>query len=426
MTNARETAVRCLIEVFDREGFSQLVLDSALRRDGLLPQDRAFCAALFYGVVERRITLDWVIQQYSRNKVEELTPAVREILRAAFYQLIFMPSVPDSAAVDEAVKLCRGLGMEVATGFVNGTLRTFLRAEKAFEMPKHYVHALSVQYSVPEELISLWNTVYGKGKTLEILSGCHTPPPVFARVNLLRATPEALIARLSEEGITAEMTELPGALRLHDMGDITALPTFQEGLFHIQDLSSQRCAAALMAAPGMRVLDVCAAPGGKSFTIAEGMENEGELLAMDIAPNRLRLVADGARRLGLDCLATEVHDAVEHDRALGRFERILCDVPCSGYGVLRRKPEIRYKALASVKELPALQKAILTASAQALSTGGRLLYSTCTLNPAENQLVVKGFLAEHPDFALAGEMVTTFPTREGGDGFFYAPLTRNA
>lgn len=426
MKNSRETVVRCLTEVFDRAGYSQLVLDSAMRRDELSAQDRAFCSALFYGVVERRITLDWVIGQYSRNKVEELSPAVREILRSAFYQLMFMPSVPESAVVDEAVKLCRTFRMEVAAGFVNGTLRTFLRAGCAFEMPKHSVHALSVQYSIPEELLSLWNTVYGKEKTLAILLGCHTPPPVFARVNPCRTDVDALIARLADEGVTAEKTTLPHALRLQSFGDLHALPAFCEGLFHIQDLSSQRCAEALEAAPGMRVLDVCSAPGGKSFTLAEIMNNEGELLCCDSAPNRLHLVREGAQRLGLSMIKCQTRDASVPDDTLGLFDRILCDVPCSGYGVLRRKPEIRYKPLAEARELPALQKAILTASAAHLAPGGRLIYSTCTLNPGENALVVRAFLAEHPDFEAAGEAVTSFPEREGGDGFFYAPLRRKA
>lgn len=423
MANARETAVRALLKVFDGGGFSQLVLDSQMKKDGLTPEDRAFCSALFYGTVERRITLDWVLEQYSRDKVRELTPAVREILRLSLYQLIFLPSVPESAVVDEAVKLCRVFHMEVATGFVNGVLRTFIRASGAFQMPKHSVHALSVQYSVPEELISLWNTVYGKEKTLAILAGFHTPPPLFARVNTTRTTVEALLGRLAEEGAEASAAEVAGGIRLMQKGSPAALPAFREGFFHIQDLSGQKCAAALRAEPGMRVLDVCAAPGGKSFTLAEQMENKGELIACDLIPGRVSLIEEGARRLGLSILSARTQNGAEFAPELGEFDRILCDVPCSGYGVIRRKPEIRYKPLQSGKELPPLQLKILTNAARYLKKGGRLVYSTCTLNPQENQLVVKKFLAEHPGFEAEAPR-TLFPERDGGDGFFYEALIR--
>lgn len=421
---ARQIAVRCLIDIFDRGGYSNLVLDAQMKEADLSAQERAFCTALLYGVAEKRLTLDWALARYSQRPIGQLYPTVREILRVAAYQLLYMPSVPQSAAVDEAVKLSRVFGAGNASGYVNGVLRSFLRGEMAYEMPKNRINALSIQYSVPKELVAMWNTVYGKKKADAILEGSGGPPPVFARVNTLRITPAELIARLKAEGVEAAETGLAGALRLDGMGNLPTLPSFREGLFHIQDLSSQACAAALEAAPGMRVLDVCAAPGGKSFTIAEGMENRGELLAMDISASRLQKVESGAQRLGLSILTTRRNDASIVNDSLGQFDRILCDVVCSGFGVIRRKPEIRYKPLAELKELPAMQLKILTASAGYLAPGGRLIYSTCTLNPAENERVVKAFFAEHPEFSLAGEMTTTLPTKEGGDGFFFAPLTR--
>lgn len=426
MKSAREIAVRGLIEVFDHEGYSNLVLDQGMKKAELPPQERAFCAALFYGVVERCITLDWVLGRYSRQPVEKLTPAVRAILRLALYQLLYMPSVPDRAAVDEAVKLTRVLRVASAGGFVNGVLRHFLRDEKAVKLPRDPQKALAVQYSVPEALIALWQDAYGEEKTLSILEGCGGPPPLFARVNTTRTTAEALISRLSAEGVIAERTDLPDALRLINTGDITALPSFTEGLFHIQDLSSQRCAAALGARPGDRVLDVCSAPGGKSFTATEGMDGKGTLLAMDLSQSRLGLVAEGAARLGLSCIETRANDATQYHAELGQFDRILCDVVCSGYGVIRRKPEIRYKLPETVALLPETQYQILTTSACYLTEGGRLVYSTCTLNPAENEQVVERFLAGHPAFSLVDKTVTCFPAPQGGDGFFYAVLQRRS
>lgn len=426
MSNARITAVKGLIEVFDREGYSNLVLESLMKKESLPDRDRAFCTALFYGTVERRITLDWVIGRYSRQPVHKLSPAVREILRLAIYQLLYMPSVPQAAAVDEAVRMTRSLKVTSASGYVNGVLRAFLREGCRIALPKKELTALAVEYSVPEELIALWQQSYGEEKALSILQGAGGPPPLFVRVNTTRTTAEALIARLAEEGVTAHPTEIPDALRLEQSGNITALPAFREGLFHVQDLSSQCCAAALNVFPGHRVLDVCSAPGGKSFTLAEHMNNDGSLLAMDLYESRLKLVQQGADRLGLSCISTRENDASQPNAALGSFDRILCDVVCSGYGVIRRKPEIRYKPLATAAELPELQYRILAVSSGYLAAGGKLVYSTCTLNPAENEQVVERFLTEHPDFSLAGEMNTVFPSPLGGDGFFYAVLCKKS
>lgn len=424
MADARLTALQGLGEVLDREGYSNLVLESLMRKSALAAQERAFCTALFYGVLERRITLDWVLGRYSRQPVAKLSPAVREILRLAVYQLLYMPSVPEAAAVNEAVRETRALRVASAAGYVNGVLRAFLREGKQIPAPRNALTALSVRYSVPEELIALWQKSYGEEKTRAILEGAGGPPPVFLRVNTTRITAAELRQRLAEEGLETAETDLPDCLRCTGAGDLTRLPSFAEGLFHVQDLSSQRCAAALAVQPGQRVLDVCAAPGGKSFTLAEEMQNRGSLLAMDLSASRLRLVEQGAERLGLGCIATRQNDAAQFEPALGVYDRVLCDVVCSGYGVIRRKPEIRYKPVAAASGLPELQLAILTASAGYLAPGGRLVYSTCTLNPAENEGVVNAFLARRPDFALCAEPATCFPAPAGGDGFFYAAMER--
>lgn len=277
---------------------------------------------------------------------------------------------------------------------------------------------------MPKALITLWRQGYGEETTRAILEGCQSPAPLFIRVNSQKTTAEALITQLAEQSIPAEKTPVENALRLEGAGDVTRLAAFREGLFHVQDLSSQRCAAALAVRPGHRVLDVCSAPGGKTFTLAERMEDTGSLLAMDLYPHRLKLVEDGAARLGLRCIQTKANDAQIYDKSLGVFDRILCDVVCSGYGVIRRKPEIRYKDPAEGVALPQTQLAILTTSARYLAPGGRLVYSTCTLNPAENEGVVNAFLREHRELALCGEPVTCLPEQTGGDGFFYAVLEK--
>ena len=426
--DSRQIAAAALMDV-ERDGsYSNLVLEPYFRRGDLPRRDRAFCSALFYGVLERRITLDWTLSHYSRVPVLKMDPAVRAALRLGAYQLMYMPSVPPAAAVGQSVETARALGAGKAAGFVNGVLRAMSREGCRCPAPKDRLGALSVEYSVPGPLIQLWRRGYGHETALEILEGTRGPAPVFARVNTQRTAPAALRERLREEGVASEeVPGVPGALRLLDPGPVGELAAFREGLFHIQDISSQLCAAALDPRPGMEVLDLCAAPGGKTFTLAQLMGDRGRLLARDLYPQRLRLVEEGAARLGLASVETSPGDAREPDPALlGRFDRVLCDVVCSGFGTLRRKPEIRYKPLDSLDGLPDVQYNILDTASCYLKPGGRLVYSTCTLNPRENEGVVERFLAAHPEYRTAAPPKTYIRGREGldCDGFFVAALER--
>lgn len=426
--NPRQAAAAALLKV-EREGsYSNLALEPWLRREGLSPRDRAFSTALFYGALERQITLDWVLDHYSRIPAKKLEPEVRAALRLGLLQLMYFPSVPPSAAVSESVTLVKALGRERAAGFVNGVLRAAERKGCAAPVPKDRLTALSVEYSVPAPLIQLWRKSYGQEAALDILGGTRGPAPIFLRVNTVKTTAAALLERLTGEGIPCEA--VPGvadALRLLDPGAVGEIPAFREGLFHIQDISSQLCAAALDPRPGMEVLDLCAAPGGKSFTIAVRMGDRGKILARDLYPHRLRLVEEGTARLGLTCIRAEQGDALKYDPRLeDRFDRVLCDAPCSGFGTLRRKPEIRFKPLDSLDGLPEMQYNILRNASHYLKKGGRLVYSTCTLNPAENEKVVERFLTESPDFALVQPQKTWLHGRDGldCDGFFTAVLGR--
>lgn len=424
MGSARLTAARGLMEVFGSGGYSNIVLDHKLEQEDLSPQDRSFCAALFYGVIEQALALDYAIGKYSSIPVKKLSPGVLAALRCGFYQLLHMPSVPPSAAVNETVTITRQLGERRAAGFVNGVLRSFLRAGMAVPEPKDKLTALSVAYSIPAPLIQYWRKSYGQEMTLRILEGSRGPAPIFARVNTCRTTAAELTELLAGQGVQAEEAGVKDALRLTAPGSITRLPAFQEGLFHIQDLSSQLCAAAADPRPGMRVLDVCAAPGGKSFTMAQLMENQGELVCCDLHPHRVRLIEEGAARLGLNILRPMVQDATQYNPERGSFDRVLCDVVCSGYGILRRKPEIRYKPLETLDGIWLVQYNILETSAKYCKEGGRLVYSTCTLNPQENQQVVQRFLDAHREFRLVEPMTTLVKGELDCDGFFYAVLER--
>ena len=435
MKTARQIAVEALGKVNGSKGYSNIVIDKALEQSGLDLRDAAFATALFYGVLERMLTLDHCIAGFSKTPVEKLTPQVREILRVSLYQILYMDSVPDSAAVNEAVNLTRVFRKESAGGFVNGVLRAFLRSGKRVpRMAGSRADQLSIQYSCPAWLVQLWLDSYGEENTEGILKTSLGRPPVYIRINTLKTTADALSVQLEEEGAVVRRDEMEeNCLRVSGTGDVTALPAFQEGLFHVQDKSSQLCVKALDARPGMRVLDICAAPGGKSFTAAQWMHGEGELLAMDLYRARAAVVAEGAQRLDIGCIATKEGDASRYNSKLGLFDRVLCDAPCSGLGIIRRKPEIKYKNPEELGEIPQLQYNILSNSANYVKKGGILLYSTCTLNPGENEGVVERFLAEHRDFApcrlpqslgSSGHTVTLFPHQGDTDGFFISTMER--
>ena len=426
--NARQTAAAALLDTQRRGSYSNLVLEPWLRGEALSLQDRAFATALFYGVLERSITLDWVIAHYSRTPPGKLEPEVLTALRLGALQLMEFPSVPPAAAVSESVEVVRALGKGKAAGLVNGVLRAMAQGNCAAPPPKDKLTALSVEYAVPAPLIQMWRKAYGHDTALEILRGSRGPAPTFLRVNTVRTTAAALENRLRADGI--ESREVPGvenALELLTPVPIGGMAAFREGLFHVQDISSQLCAAALAPRPGMAVLDLCAAPGGKTFTLAELMEDRGQVTARDIYPHRVKLVAEGAARLGLSSVVPEVWDALVPDPASERkYDRVLCDAPCSGFGTLRRKPEIRYKPLDSLDGLPKLQYNILENASHYLKAGGRLVYSTCTLSPAENQGVVERFLREHPEFTVPIPPKTYIHGRDGldCDGFFVALLEK--
>lgn len=426
--NARQTAAAALLDIEQKGSYSNLVLDPRLRGETLSPRDRAFATALFYGVLERKITLDWVIAHYSRTPPAKLEPEVLTALRLGTLQLMDFPAVPPSAAVSESVEVVRALGKGKAAGLVNGVLRAMARQSCEAPPPKDKLTALSAEYSVPAPLIQRWRKSYGHDTALEILRGSRGPAPTFLRVNTVKTTPAALRERLEQDGLGSR--EVPGvknALELLTPAAIGELPAFREGLFHVQDISSQLCAAALDPRPGMAVLDLCAAPGGKTFTLAELMEDRGRVVARDLYPHRVKLVEEGAARLGLRSVTAQVRDALEPDpSARGEFDRVLCDVVCSGFGTLRRKPEIRYKPLDSLDGLPEIQYNILGNASHYLKPGGRLVYSTCTLSLEENDRVVERFLRERPEFFAPCPPKTYIHGRDGldCDGFFVAVLER--
>ncbi len=437
MADARSTVVKLLLKMESGSSYSNILLDSALNESGLSERDKAFAAALFYGVTERKMTLDFIIGQYCTTELSSLKPEVRAILRCGIYQIMYMKSVPDSAAVNESVKLCKKMKQFSAAGLVNGLLRNFLRSDKRVDYSGlNSVERLAMEYSAPQWIARKFLEEYGEDNAKKALKASVGAPPVYARVNTVKVSDSELVDALRKEGVNAEQNpRLSGCVRIEKMGDLEKLDAFRKGLFHIQDVSSQLCCHTLRPIVNETVLDICAAPGGKSFTLAELMGNGGRVIAMDLYEQRVGLIEKGAARLGLRIVEGRVNNASRFNEELPMADRVLCDVPCSGLGVIRRKPEIKYKDEKEFEELPRLQKAILDVSAGYVKVGGTLVYSTCTLSRAENDEVAQEFVESHPEFSPIVQPIpyadaessykrTFFPEEDGGDGFFTASFRR--
>lgn len=426
---ARGAALEALCRVDTDASYSGQTLDTILERSSLSSKDRALATRLTYGTLQKRVFLDYQLEQVGGRNVGSLDVPVANVLRLGAYQRFFCDKIPPSAAVNEAVKSVKACGFTSASGLVNAVLRKIDPAKPAY--PDDEIQALSVRYSLPAWMIYHLRKSYREESLVDILKGLDETSPVYLRVNTLRTTPSLLQNVLGEEGIQTTPAERPGGLLAEKLPLLKNSKAFSEGLFHVQDLASQTCAAALAPEKGQRVLDICAAPGGKTFTLCELMEDEGEVLACDLYPARVGLIRQGAERLGLKSIRPTINDATVYNGEMGTFDRILCDVPCSGLGVIRRKPEIRFKPERELTKYPELQKTILSTAARYLRPGGRLVYSTCTLNPAENQRVVEAFLRDRPDFALSplfpddpAPVRTFFPHKDGTDGFFAAAFIK--
>ena len=444
--NPRMTAFRVLMRVEGEGGYSHIALNEALSAAKTEPRDRAFITRLVYGVLEKTEYIDHVISSYvsygkhsqSRARIE---PEVRCILRMAVYQMAFM-NTPDSAAVNESVNLAKKLKLFRATGFINGLLRSFIRDGKEVRLPDPASQPekyLSIRYSCPLWLVRLWRKSYGSEICEKILAGFEGRPPIFLRTNTTRISTDALLNRLGAAGVKASAPEIvPDCISIEEAGDITLLSEYQEGFFHVQDASSQLCCAAAAPQSGGVVYDVCAAPGGKSFSVAELMGDRGRIVSCDLHPHRVKLIAEGAKRLGLNCIEPTVRDALGECQP-ECADLVLCDAPCSGLGIIRRKPDIKRKPPEEIQELPDLQYRILENSSRLVRKGGRLIYSTCTLNPAENAAVIEKFLRNHSDFAPCAlclpegieraidepdYALTIFPHICNTDGFFISAVRR--
>ncbi len=436
MDNARNFTKKLLTSFYSNSSYSNILLDNALAESNLTSQDKKFVTNLFYGVIERQITIDAVISKYSKKPLDKLSSDILQLFRIAVYQLLYMDSVPDRAAVFESVKLAKRSSNPVLGGYVNGVLRSFLRDNKQIPLPENKLERLSVLYSCPIWLIEKWTDEYGEDMALNMLESSLGTPPVTARLNVLKKPLDEIINDIRELGIeVSSRKEAENCVKLSNVGAISHSRVYRKGLFHIQDVSSQICCEVLEPKPGETVLDVCSAPGGKAFTIAELMNNSGRVIACDLYENRVKLIKDGAKRLGLTCIEARVNDASVYSEDIGEADKVLCDVPCSGLGVIRRKPEIKNKNPDDFEGLKDIQRSILETSSKYLKKGGTLVYSTCTLSKAENDDIIDWFLSGHSEFdkgSINGPAnltsdeykATITPKMFNSDGFFIAKLIK--
>ncbi|MEG1073883.1 MAG: 16S rRNA (cytosine(967)-C(5))-methyltransferase RsmB [Ruthenibacterium sp.] len=434
MTNPRRAVVTALMKQ-EKSGYSNLVLSHALNEFDGLPRDKAFVSAAFYGTVERLFTLDFLLQKCLAKPLHKLDAEVRAILRSGLYQAKFMASVPAACAIDESVKLTRQMGKSSAAGMVNAVLRKATALDLSRETFANETQRLSVLYSVSQPIVQLLQQQLPQ-ICEPLLEASFTQPTLCIRINTMRTTLAEVEAAFAKQSIPTQRGTVLQSLYVQYQGDITDTKLFKRGFFHVQGEASQLACSALHPQKGERVLDLCAAPGGKSATLAQYMQNDGTLLCADAAQNRLPLIAALLARNGITCAQIVHNDASIYNADFAQADAVLCDVPCSGLGLLAKKPDIRQKTLEGLDALTCLQAKILDTASRYVKHGGRLVYSTCTVNPQENEKIVMAFLEQHTEFKTvkpenipAGAVecenfVTLYPIYAKTDGFFVASLER--
>ncbi len=435
---ARETALNVLITCRKEDGWSNGVLKDLILRDGLDRREAALASRLCYGVVQNRLLLDHYLKQLLTGKLRDLHPAVRDILHLGLYQMLFMDKIPDSAAVNESVSLAKKYCKKLrsAPGLVNGVLRNAQRNRDTLQPAKDW----QTQYSHPQKLIDLLKSYVGSKRMEPMLQANNAIAPTVIQVNTLKTTPRELTESLQEAGVEVTPHEwMPDCMILGNVGNLERLDAFQKGLFYVQDPAAKLsvlCAELPKGQP-LRILDCCSAPGGKTFAACIAMGGNGTVQSCDIHPHKIELIQKGAQRLGFSNITATVRDASRFDPEWeAAFDCVIADVPCSGYGIIRKKPDIRYKDPDSMKDLPALQLQILSNQARYVKPGGLLIYSTCTLVRAENEAVVEAFLQNHPEYTTEPlPLLGVFPENTSGmlalvpgeydtDGFFICRLRR--
>lgn len=426
MKKPRELAYEIINNVINEGGYSNISINKVLRKHNLENKDRGFLTELVYGTIENKLYLDYVIQKYSKQKLSDISTEILIILEMGIYQIRDMDSVTEFAAVDESVKLCKKVYPR-GSGFVNAVLRNILRDKKAFDIDiKDPITKLSVEYSISKDIANLIISQYGAEAAEDIFYGFSQKPQLYIRVNKLKTTKEELIGLLKKEGVEAEIVlENEDALVVKNLKNIENNPQYKLGYFTIQDISSMRCVKELAPIEDETILDICACPGGKTTYMAELMNNKGCIDAKDISKNKLELVEMTCKRLGIKIVNTEASDAVVYEASLeSKYDRVLADVPCSGLGIIKRKPEIRYKTIKDIASLYSIQKNIIENASRYVKIDGILVYSTCTINKEENEKITDWFLENNKNYKKVQDDILMLPSENENDGFYICKMQR--
>ena len=434
MTNGvsvRELVLDVLMEVNEKEQYSHLVIRDVLNKYQYLEkQERAFLTRLAEGTIEHMLEMDFIINSFSKVKVNKMKPLIRNLLRMSVYQLKYMDSIPDAAVCNEAVKLAKKRGFAQLRGFVNGVLRNIARELSNLQYPDEKlepVRFLEVTYSVPAWMVEQWIKDYGYEQAKSICESFLKERPITIRTNLTKITPEALKKRLESEGVTVQVVQALGyAFEISGFDYLQSLDSFNEGLFYVQDISSMMVAEIAAPEKDSYIIDVCAAPGGKSSHLAEKMEGSGMVEARDLTEYKVSLIEENIQRHELKNMNAVQMDATVLDEAsVNKADLLVCDLPCSGLGVMGKKTDIRYKMTEEKqRDLVRLQREILSTVYSYVKPGGVMVYSTCTIHKGENEGNVEWFVKEYPEFeVLSKEQM--FPSGTYHDGFFIAKLRRN-
>lgn len=441
--NERKTAAKILYDVEYGGAYSNIALSKAFKNGNFSSEEKGLISELVYGVTEKRITLDYIISLFSKIKINKISPNILNALRLGVYQILYTEKIPLSAAVNESVKLAKAFGGQRSGGFANGVLRSFIREKDKIKFPDEPNKRLSVLYSFPQELTDFFIDEYGAEFTEKLFETFSKKSPITLRCNLMKSNTHSLVDELILHGANAEVYEneyfpsLDYAVSVGGLKNIDTLPSYANGNFYVQDIAAMLVCDVLNPKSGDTVIDMCAAPGGKATHIAEKMNNCGKIFAFDIYEHKIRLINENAARLGVDICEAVINDAtVKNSKYVNTADCVLADVPCSGLGIIGKKPDIKYhRSVSDIEELADIGLKILKNGAEYVKPGGTLVYSTCTLSRKENEENVKRFLDDYGDeFYLEPirevaetntGFITLFPHIHGTDGFFICKFRKN-